>query len=171
MRCVMRHLLLADWFLSPVVRGRKVKSPVEFVFGLARATAQDWDIPDHRVTDLLAACALMGQTLLAPPNVGGWDSGASWLGGSNLLERINHASATVGLYAASHGPTYRDRLSDDPEELARACLSLLDLDGVSPVSFEMLAESARALVADVPRTGQLAELLNLVVAMPEFQYC
>ena len=41
------------------------------------------------------ALRLLGQELLAPPNVKGWDGGLSWITTSNLLNRYNFAAFLV----------------------------------------------------------------------------
>ena len=49
----------------------------------------------------------LGQDLLAPPNVKGWDGGLSWITTNTLLSRYNQASVLVmgqGELMASPGP-------------------------------------------------------------------
>lgn len=170
-RATLRHLLTCERFLDPSVRRAKVKSPIELIVGLAR-TAATWEVPDHRLGQLVAAGALMGQALLAPPNVGGWPAGGAWLQGSNLLERVNYASDVAGS---------SDRLAkivmalvddcDEPADLVGAALAVLDVDMLSAESHDRLLDAVQRIVASSPTHLRVTRTLNLVAALPEFQYC
>jgi uncharacterized protein (DUF1800 family) len=46
------------------------------------------------------ALSAMGQELLAPPSVKGWDMGLSWLGSTTLLARYGFAMAVCGVEEA-----------------------------------------------------------------------
>jgi hypothetical protein len=49
-----------------------------------------------------AALRQLGQDLLAPPNVKGWDGGVAWITTNNLVNRYNYAAVLVlGRNAAS----------------------------------------------------------------------
>ena len=60
------------------------KSPIEFEIGLLRYFGID-KVPDA----LPGIVARMGQDLLAPPSVKGWDGGPQWINTSTLLARFN----------------------------------------------------------------------------------
>src|SRR5438876_1108464 len=66
-RAVLRALFHSALFYSPRTVRAQVKSPVELVIGAARALGVE--VPPQA---LLRALDLMGQSLLYPPNVGGW---------------------------------------------------------------------------------------------------
>jgi len=68
-----------------------VSSPADFVIGSlrtvgARANAQH----------VAKAMATMGQDLLRPPSVKGWDAGMAWLDSNRLLARFRFAAAIAG---------------------------------------------------------------------------
>lgn len=169
-RATLRALLLSARFLDPAVRRTRVKSPVELVVGLAR-TASTWELPDHRLGRLVEAGALMGQRLLAPPNVGGWPAGAAWLQGSNLLERVNHAASVVGGSRRLADAVVAAAPEADAAGLVEACLRVLDVDHLSAESHERLLDAVGRLVASTPPDRRVVPALQLVVALPEFQYC
>ncbi|WZO96314.1 DUF1800 family protein [Isosphaeraceae bacterium EP7] len=83
----IRVVLGSRCFHSGGVRGRKVKSPVDFVVGLIRTTGWFRPTPDPITIDV--SLTRMGQTLLDPPSVAGWSGGYSWLGAPLLIARAN----------------------------------------------------------------------------------
>jgi uncharacterized protein (DUF1800 family) len=87
-RAVMRSLLTSDEFWSARARFALVKSPVEFALGAFKALNAQVD-----VRRLSADIAPMGQVLLAPPDVGGWDGGLAWINTTTLLNRANFANS------------------------------------------------------------------------------
>jgi hypothetical protein len=71
----------------------------------------------------------MGQLLLDPPSVFGWDWETTWLSSSTMLARYNFARDVVG---ARGGGRFRpDKLIDfslgDPEEIVDQVLDVLDV--------------------------------------------
>jgi hypothetical protein len=86
---VVKTMLLSRHFFSDHAYHQRIKSPVEFVFGITRAlTFGRWQLPEKPLVGILEA---MGQTLLAPPNVKGWPGGKAWLNTSTMLARHNFA--------------------------------------------------------------------------------
>ena len=75
------------------------KSPVEFVIGTLRfmeVGAIPRDTPQW--------LARMGQEILAPPNVKGWDGGPMWVNTTTLLARLNYVDRIVKASAAHARP-------------------------------------------------------------------
>ena len=170
-RAVLRALFLSAAFRAPGVRYRKVKSPIELVFGLARQTHR-WQLPDHRVLELVESAGLMGQTPLNPPNVGGWPAGDGWLNGSCLLERVNVAARMI---SDPRAEGVRDMLDEieasadgSPEGLLEACLLALGAIDVPDTTRALLVASVTK--GDGARNAAL-RLLTLISATPGFQYC
>ncbi len=83
----IRIVLSSRLFHSGSVRGRKVKSPVDFAVGLVRTGGWHRPTPDPAVIDI--HLTRMGQTLFDPPNVAGWPGGSAWLGAPLLIARAN----------------------------------------------------------------------------------
>jgi len=85
---ILRTLLLSQAFYHPRSRGCLIKSPVALVVGTARQLGVT--IADlHKAERALTA---MGQELMQPPNVKGWDGGTEWINTATLFHRYN----TVG---------------------------------------------------------------------------
>ena len=72
-RVPVELILRSRLFYSASCRRRRVKSPIEFAVGSVRAF--EVTEPTVSATELASACDRMGQTLLAPPSVAGWDGG------------------------------------------------------------------------------------------------
>jgi uncharacterized protein (DUF1800 family) len=88
--CV-RTMLSSRLFFSEHAYRQRIKSPVEFVLGTARATVEG-SLPQ---LVLIARLEAMGQSLFAPPNVKGWRGGRAWLNTSTMLARQNFAQAVA----------------------------------------------------------------------------
>lgn len=98
---VMKTLLRSQAFYHPDSRGCLVKSPVEIVVGTLRSLGQ----PAADLPAAARAMAAMGQELMQPPNVKGWDGGTAWINPATVFLRYN----TVG--AIIHGTGGRQRKS------------------------------------------------------------
>jgi hypothetical protein len=73
-------------FYSPASVGTAIKSPVELAISTYHKLGLTY-IPG--VPDFNQATAALGQQLLSPPTVAGWNSGQSWVTPGLLLERAN----------------------------------------------------------------------------------
>jgi hypothetical protein len=87
---VVRTMLSSRHFFSEHAFQQRLKSPVEFVLGAVRVTAEE-GLPKGGVPQgaLVAKIDAMGQQLFAPPNVKGWPGGQAWLNTSTVLARQN----------------------------------------------------------------------------------
>lgn len=85
---VMKTLLLSPQFSSAKAYRSRVKSPSEFVAGAYRALNLTGD-----GKELPIQTAVMGQTLLDPPNVAGWPGdkvSALWVNSGTWMARLNY---------------------------------------------------------------------------------
>lgn len=89
---LVRVILRSRHFYSAHAYRQRIKSPVEFVLGLARAVATGSVAP----AALTARLDAMGQSLFAPPNVKGWVGGQAWLNNATVLARHNFAQTVAG---------------------------------------------------------------------------
>jgi uncharacterized protein (DUF1800 family) len=106
LKAVMRAIFLSPEFLSEQAYRGLVKSPVEYVIGMAKQLGAS-----NISSNLTTASAAMGQTLFNPPTVKGWDGNLSWVNSSYFFDRINTANAL----ADSRGQQAQFRY--DPYEL------------------------------------------------------
>jgi uncharacterized protein (DUF1800 family) len=176
-RPVLRVLFNADFFKN--ARFMKVKSPAEMVVSTVRLTGGH-RFPAVEDVELALETGAMGQQLLDPPSVEGWHTGAEWVNTASLMTRVNFAASR---FADADQPGVRaiiERLkaqgpSLSPERLVEACLDLMGpLDVSAKTRRELLAHAAaegdlRFGADEAATTTRITELLQLIVAMPEYQ--
>ena len=113
---------------------KSVKWPVDYAIGSMRllgmrfAGSQKY-IPGGSYSGVMTHMENMGQILLDPPSVFGWDWETAWLSSSTLLARYNFARDVV---ASRGGGRFRpDKLIDmtlsDPAQIVDAVLDVLDV--------------------------------------------
>ena len=96
----LRELFLSAWFYGDDCYRRRIASPVEFVVGTVRALGIRLS-----ADELNNHSAAMGQELLAPPNVKGWDGEQAWINSSTWPARLAFAEFVVGLESDNdYGP-------------------------------------------------------------------
>ncbi len=91
MKPVMAALLKSKAFYHERCRGAIIKSPVELIVG----TARQLELP---VADLFVAeraLAALGQELMQPPSVKGWDGGPKWINTATLYQRYNYVARLI----------------------------------------------------------------------------
>lgn len=135
----------------------RIKSPVEFVIGIARSL--ELRAPSRAMAD---ATSQMGQRLLEPPSVKGWDGHRAWLNSATMLVRLNTASRAVS--GDIFAPTaLLDRYAVSAENSGEF-LAELTLDGDVP---QPLADK----LADVKNRDEnmLREWTRMLLCSPEYQ--
>jgi uncharacterized protein (DUF1800 family) len=92
-REVVRAILTSPEFFSPKHYRNKIKSPLDLVASMIRATAAS----TNGAAPLIQAVARMGAPLyLCQPPTGYDENSAEWLSSATLLERMNFAVALTG---------------------------------------------------------------------------
>ncbi|HEV3122436.1 MAG TPA: DUF1800 family protein, partial [Isosphaeraceae bacterium] len=97
----LRKLFISRYFYSETCVRKRISSPVEFAIGSIRTLHARWPAPDFQ--ERLQA---MGQALLAPPNVKGWEGERSWINASAWAARLEfaHDLAELADDESSFGP-------------------------------------------------------------------
>ncbi|GGR02720.1 DUF1800 domain-containing protein [Deinococcus ruber] len=104
LRATVKNLLTSEAFYSAANRSSVFRSPVEYVVGAVRSMGRP-PMTEKAVLSLVAACSRMGQELLHPPTVKGWDGGREWINDTTLLLRMQTAAAlTLGNNAPKGDP-------------------------------------------------------------------
>jgi hypothetical protein len=167
---LLRALFQSEWFYSDAVMAKQVKSPVMFVVSTLKAMGTSG------VPGILAVrrCESIGQAIMQPPNVKGWDGGVAWITSSNLIGRYNIARELIsgrpggrgGQRAGNQRPRVTDTMgmdlpqTDRPLQIAerfsaydlvqRAGISspeeILDLFEKRFLALELAAERRQALI-------------------------
>jgi uncharacterized protein (DUF1800 family) len=178
-RSMLRVLFNSDFFKD--ARFAKIKSPAEVVVGTLRLVGGA-EFPAPGIGELSRQPGYMGQELLNPPSVEGWHTGAEWINSGSLARRINFTADLVGDVTRPGIQSLITRLKDQgdltAEQLVDGCLDLMGPLEVTP-------ESRRELVDFAGEDGQFrwdteeeahsstrrtSELLQLIVALREYQY-
>jgi len=178
---VMTKLLLSEHFYDPTVRLARIKSPAELVVGAARSLLA----PTRDLSVLLDAMDLMGQSLLFPPSVKGWDGGRRWINTSTLFVRQNTLNYMLtGNTARGMEPLAGSRLYDPTPLLSPlGDEARRDPDRVGGFLMRELlgaprTEAQRAALGGFLSTGggpsdaeTLRGAVALVTATPQYQLC
>lgn len=85
---MLRRMFLSPAFYAPETRFANIKSPVELVVGSFR----ELGIAPRDAETFHQKMKQMGQELLQPPNVKGWDGGRKWIDAASLYQRYNFAA-------------------------------------------------------------------------------
>ena len=130
LRPAMKTLFRSQAFYHDDSRGCLVKSPVELLVGTARRL----EIPIANLVAAERATAGMGQELMQPPNVKGWDGEQKWINTATLFQRYN----TIGtLLNGGDGPA-RGRMA----RMARRAAASADDDDGNDEEAGMMAMSS-----------------------------
>jgi uncharacterized protein (DUF1800 family) len=87
----LREVFLSEEFYRARALHTQIKSPVQWLIGATRSLQAP--LPAGPLCTL--ALRELGQELFAPPNVKGWDGGASWITATTLFHRYNYAGFLV----------------------------------------------------------------------------
>ena len=128
---MLRTLFSSDFFKDESARYARIKSPAEMVVGTLRL-AGGLEVPSYDAYTAAATCANMGQALLSPPSVEGWQGGEEWINTGAYVQRVNFASEALD---DPNKPGIRaiiDRVKTSagdgeltPEDLVDQCLQIL----------------------------------------------
>jgi uncharacterized protein (DUF1800 family) len=165
------------WFSDPKYMGNKVKTPMELLLQFQHQTGlRTYGLNCHRHLQ-----SMLGQSLFAPPSVGGWPDGNQWLKDSvlvnrltvllNLLQIANRRVQKTGiafklLIRASRFHLRYFRWNMDAKFNEEEYLETIEKSGISEAywmlgsSFEMLQENEKSSL-------RLREILQ----HPYYQYC
>lgn len=110
LRPFLRKLFLDPAFYRDELAGARVQSPIDYLVGMTRRL--DTDVPPALIA---SGAALLGQRLLAPPNVKGWDEGLSWISTSSLMQRGNLAGLVLGVVRMEEVLDQADLLAKEAE--------------------------------------------------------
>jgi uncharacterized protein (DUF1800 family) len=158
---VVRKLLGSQLMFSPVVRARKIRSPIDWAMNWSHACEMTTNL--KKLGDALSE---LGQAVFYPPNVKGWDGGRTWLNSNWLLARQNFAIGLVtGGVPLETGRTKfaskRRTAGKSPIELTDLC-TRHELNGAN----EVLDFLSRSLLAQPPTSAERAELLAVLGDLP-----
>lgn len=180
---VLRKLFLSEHFYDTRFLNDQIKSPVQLVVGAVRSL----NAPARDLSILNDALDLMGQNLMLPPSVKGWEGGRSWVNTSTLFVRQNLLAflltgkkpegydATADTQRFDPMPLLTELTNADPAAAHDATrvtdyLLRLCLGAAPPHARETLLKFMTARASAV-NPESVTGLLLLITAMPEYQLC
>jgi uncharacterized protein (DUF1800 family) len=164
---LMRTLLLSRELHSERARRALIKSPVEFVVGSIRSLGARFG-----ATAAARTAAEMGQSLLDPPTVKGWDGGRLWINSATVLVRLHFVQALCLPGKTGEGvPAAEIIAGRGLKTVDRAADFLLDLllRGRAPagVRERLIDHAGGAQAAADP--DKFRALAQMVMSLPEYQ--
>ncbi len=100
---LLRRIFLSRAFYSEKSVGTKVKSPIMLLV----STVKIFGMNPPPGALLVGLAGQLGQELMAPPNVKGWEGGLAWITTANLLARANACDV---LLTADLGGGWKERI-------------------------------------------------------------
>ena len=165
---MVRRLLLSSQFRDPSNYNKRYSWPVEFVVRAIREVGYT----GFSVNDALTPLANMGQQLLEPPDVAGWELGQSWFSTGAMLARMNFAAQLATNQKFSIRDIARGH-AGTPEELVFHVLDRLSAPEYSPVALNALIDYARSEAwtgSDAQLAIKGSGLVHLVVGSGDYQF-
>lgn len=180
---MLSTLFNADFFKSEACRLARIKSPAEMVVGTLRM-AGGLELPSTDTYAAASACANMGQSLVNPPSVEGWQGGSEWINTGVYVQRVNFASKVLNDPRKPGVQAIIERIRDTAggDTLTTEQVVDLCLDVVGPL--EVPESTRHGLIEYASRWGELSfgdaeaaaqaethivALLQLVVTTQEYQ--
>ncbi len=155
----LRIVLKSRAMHEPTLRGRRIKSPIELVIGLARSL--ELSVGADKLETVVSE---MGQRLLEPPSVKGWEGHRGWLNSATMLVRLSAAARAVSAEAGFDPGRLRREAGAESREDALALCRELALGADLPPALEKQLEALPASLDDAMR-----EALRRLLCSPEYQ--
>jgi uncharacterized protein (DUF1800 family) len=155
---LLRAMFLADAFWAPANRGALIKSPVDLVVG----SLHTFGIRPMSLRPAVAASALLGQNVFAPPNVKGWPGGEAWINSATLLGRKQFMDRLFRGADAMPAPDAMASMAGEGDAAPQARLARMLDRGLAAYAFDW-GRFARGLGEGADR-GQ--RMTRLVLAVP-----
>ena len=180
---MLRTLFTSDFFKDEALRYGRTKSPTEMVVNTLRLAGR-MELPCYETYDAARASSGMGQALMGPPSVEGWQGGAEWINTGTYVERVNFVSRILGDPARPGVSQIINRIGraagdDDisPEGLVDACLETLGpmeiLDSTRANLTDFAGTYGRLSFSDEGRVADtedaVVNLIQLIVSTQEYQ--
>jgi uncharacterized protein (DUF1800 family) len=166
---MVRRLLLSSQFRDPGTYYKRYSWPVEFVVRSLKEVG--WT--GFSVNDALTPLVNMGQQLLEPPDVNGWELGHGWFSSGAMLARMNFAAQLATNQKFNLRDAYRHAAAN-PEALVDHALDRLTPPPYSADAHGALLDYARAgepwTGSDAQLAAKAAGLVHLIVGSGEYQF-
>ncbi|MCG3124040.1 MAG: hypothetical protein GIKADHBN_02481 [Phycisphaerales bacterium] len=158
-------LLASRAMFDPAVRRARIKSPVEFVVGACRSL--ETKVPVKAVVDSVNQ---MGQRLLEPPSVKGWNGHRAWINSSTMLLRLTGVQRLTAPDGAGmlDAAQLRSRHGLDSKQKVLEFCRAVTLDSSVPPEVAPSIDSLEGQ-HDGQLDTVLREALRILMSTPEYQ--
>ncbi len=157
----IERIVRSELFFSPAARRSRIAAPVELVAMTARGLSAR--IAPREATE---AAARMGQALLRPPTVKGWDGMRAWINAGTWVARHNAMTTAAESTTVDWGAVLEGEDGGTPEALAATLVSVLVPDLLGGTLEARLADALRS--ADGSRDARASLGAALVLTAPEY---
>ena len=166
---MVRRLLLSSQFRDPSNYYKRYSWPAEFVVRALKEVGA----AGFSVNDALTPLVNMGQQLLEPPDVNGWELGPGWFSSGSMLARMNFAAQLTTNQKFNLRDAFRGHVNS-PEDVVAHAMDLLTPPEYSAASYRALVEYANAGGAWTGSDAQLATkssgVVHLIVGSGAYQF-
>jgi hypothetical protein len=104
LRPLIKALLSSTHFYDAANRGVQIKTPAEFVVGLARQLGLN--LPTSGIDSGVGAMNETEQVLIDPPNVAGWPGHRDWINTKSYPQRLKFARALIASVTDAQAQTF-----------------------------------------------------------------
>ncbi len=180
---MLNALFTSDFFKEEAFRYARTKSPAEMVVNTLRLAGR-MELPCYETYDAARASSGMGQALLGPPSVEGWQGGSEWINTGTYAERVNFVTRVLGDPARPGVKGIIDRINRaagagdiSADGLVDACLDVLGplevLDSTRANLVDFASTYGRLSFSDEGTAADTEEavvtLIQLIVSTQEYQ--
>jgi uncharacterized protein (DUF1800 family) len=165
---MVRRLLLSSQFRDPANYFKRYSWPAEFVVRAVKEIG--W--VGFSVGTALTPMVNMGQQLLEPPDVNGWELGRGWFSTGAMLARMNFASTLAGnqrFNLARDAQPHRQA----PERVLEYMLARFRTMGYSATATTAMQDYLRSTAwtgSDAQLQQRVPGLTRLIVGSGEYQF-
>lgn len=181
---LMKHIFMSDWFYNDAFIGTKIKSPIDLLAGIHKVAPIQFEAEKQ----LLYLQKQLGQQLLNPVNVAGWEGGQSWIDTNTLMLRLKLPAillnnAVISLEGISEfEDTYEQYLKNRKSKKSYVKIKVdwetfyQNYDHLSPKEIQSnllsgnLSEDARELLEEISFENPKDYCIQLM-SLPEYQLC
>ena len=166
---MVRRLLLSSQFRDPANYYKRYSWPVEFVVRSLKEVG--WN--GFSVNDALTPLVNMGQQLLEPPDVNGWELGPGWFSSGAMLARMNFAALLATNQKFNLRDAFRGHV-ESAETVVGYALDRLTPPVYSSGSYAALVDYASAgepwTGSDTQIATKASGVVHLIVGSGDYQF-
>ncbi|MCS7000452.1 MAG: DUF1800 domain-containing protein [Bacteroidota bacterium] len=176
LRPLVQTMLTSKHFFDPANRGVQIKTPADYVVGLARQLGVT-------LSGAADALARMEQDLIDPPDVSGWPGYRTWISTKTFPQRIAYANQVIASISDQHAQQFIQKfpgwrtIDTCVTELCQYFLPRpISADRTAYYKSILLAGAPSyewsSIAADAQAVGpRLRSLLRAMVKAPDFHLC